>query len=180
MSKRVIMKPIIFLVTLTLSVPVLAGPPSFTPAASQDRGRSASQSSSEQRSNQRAQQQTQDESPEYQGIIRRVLEEYFGLSSSEVDLSFDRRHLPPGLQKKVARGGDLPPGWQMKLARGDVFPPDLYAKSTRLPRDWTGHGRSQEEEWLLLEDKIVRVVQGQGTILDVIDISQAILRGRAN
>ena len=25
------------------------------------------------------------------------------------------RNLPPGLQKKVARGGNLPPGWQKKM-----------------------------------------------------------------
>ncbi len=28
----------------------------------------------------------------------------------------DTRSLPPGLQKKVARGGTLPPGWQKKIA----------------------------------------------------------------
>ena len=28
----------------------------------------------------------------------------------------DRRSLPPGLQKKLARGGNLPPGWQKKMA----------------------------------------------------------------
>jgi hypothetical protein len=34
----------------------------------------------------------------------------------------DPRPLPPGLQKKLARGGTLPPGWRKKLA---PFPPDL-------------------------------------------------------
>ena len=42
------------------------------------------------------------------------------------------RNLPPGLQKKVARGGSLPPGWQKKFApfpvvverRLPVLPPE--------------------------------------------------------
>jgi hypothetical protein len=37
------------------------------------------------------------------------------------------RNLPPGLQKKVARGGKLPPGWQKKL---EPFP---VALEVRLP-----------------------------------------------
>lgn len=36
------------------------------------------------------------------------------------------RNLPPGLAKKVARGGDLPPGWQKKVSRGNTFPGDLW------------------------------------------------------
>jgi hypothetical protein len=172
------MKPITFLLAISLSLPVFASPPSFTPAASNDRGRSANpQANSEQRSAPHSRQQNEDVSADYQTIIRRVLEEYYGLSSTEANQTFEQKRIPPGLQKKLARGGDLPPGWQMKLARGDVFPPDLYAKSTRLPKHWAGHkGNAEEEEWLLLEDKIVRVVQGQGTILDIIDITQAILR----
>jgi hypothetical protein len=31
------------------------------------------------------------------------------------------RNLPPGLQKKLARGGHLPPGWQKKLEPFPVF-----------------------------------------------------------
>jgi hypothetical protein len=32
------------------------------------------------------------------------------------------RNLPPGLQKKIARGGSLPPGWQKKM---EPFPASL-------------------------------------------------------
>jgi hypothetical protein len=38
------------------------------------------------------------------------------------------RNLPPGLRKKVARGGQLPPGWQKKY---EAFP---VALEQRLPR----------------------------------------------
>ena len=38
----------------------------------------------------------------------RVIHEYYREDN--------RRSLPPGLQKKLARGGTLPPGWQKKIA----------------------------------------------------------------
>ena len=45
------------------------------------------------------------------------------------------RDLPPGLQKKVARGGTLPPGWQKKL---EPFPVALEHRLAPLP---IGYGR---------------------------------------
>jgi hypothetical protein len=45
------------------------------------------------------------------------------------------RNLPPGLQKKLARGGQLPPGWQKKV---EAFPPELDRRLPRLP---AGHHR---------------------------------------
>jgi hypothetical protein len=45
------------------------------------------------------------------------------------------RDLPPGLQKKVARGSTLPPGWQKKL---ESFPAVLAHRLAPLPR---GYGR---------------------------------------
>jgi hypothetical protein len=38
--------------------------------------------------------------------------------------------LPPGLQKKVARGGQLPPGWQKKM---QPFPPSVDRVLLPLP-----------------------------------------------
>lgn len=40
------------------------------------------------------------------------------------------RNLPPGLQKKYARTGQLPPGWQKKL---EPFPVALERRLTPLP-----------------------------------------------
>jgi hypothetical protein len=40
------------------------------------------------------------------------------------------RTLPPGLQKKLARGGTLPPGWQKKM---QPFPPALERQLVVLP-----------------------------------------------
>jgi len=40
------------------------------------------------------------------------------------------KSLPPGLQKKVARGGTLPPGWQKKL---QPFPVEVERRLEPLP-----------------------------------------------
>ena len=40
------------------------------------------------------------------------------------------RNLPPGLQKKVARGGQLPPGWRKKF---EPFPVELERQLPALP-----------------------------------------------
>jgi hypothetical protein len=45
------------------------------------------------------------------------------------------RNLPPGLQKKVARGGQLPPGWQKKF---EPFPVTMERRLQPLPQ---GHRR---------------------------------------
>ena len=42
------------------------------------------------------------------------------------------RNLPPGLQKKVARGGQLPPGWRKKF---EPFPPHVERRLAVLPAD---------------------------------------------
>lgn len=66
------------------------------------------------------------------------------------------KSLPPGLQKKVARGGQLPPGWQKKL---EPFPVELEHRLAPLP---PGYGRG--------------VIDGHGVIYDtrshvVIDVA---------
>ena len=40
------------------------------------------------------------------------------------------RNLPPGLQKKIARGGQLPPGWQKKF---EPFPVEVERRLPALP-----------------------------------------------
>lgn len=43
------------------------------------------------------------------------------------------RNLPPGLQKKVARGGQLPPGWRKKF---ESFPDALESRLPPLPEGY--------------------------------------------
>jgi hypothetical protein len=42
------------------------------------------------------------------------------------------RSLPPGLQKKVERGGQLPPGWRKKI---EPFPFEIERRLAPMPRD---------------------------------------------
>ncbi|WP_417580168.1 hypothetical protein [Nitrincola sp.] len=183
------MKKLLILLLAGVALPVWASPPDFTPAG-QERGRSGeAREQSSRESNSRGSQNRGNDneamlpaltSNETEGLVIRVLEEYFGLSAPDTRQAYNQRTLPPGLQQKLDRGGSLPPGWQKKLARGEVMPVDIYRQGLRLPNDYSRQLQPQQEETelLLLGDKIVRVVQGQGTILDVIDITSAILQPR--
>ena len=81
------------------------------------------------------------------------------------------KSLPPGLAKKVARGGDLPPGWQKKIAKGEVLDVEVYrnavpvSKEVRLkyPASKTG------TKLLKIENKIIRVMDATRTIIDVFE-----------
>lgn len=102
-----------------------------------------------------------------------VLEERYGVRSEPGKM----KSLPPGLQKKLARGGELPPGWRDKVRRGEVLDSDLYRRGERLPQHYLerlGHD-SEAAELILLGDSVVRVAQGRGTVLDVIDLTDKAL-----
>ena len=81
-----------------------------------------------------------------------------------------KKSLPPGLQKKLARGGELPPGWQKKVARGEVLDAELYRHSHGLPHDILERlphgpdGTSVRQ----VEDRVVRILDATGVILDVL------------
>lgn len=77
--------------------------------------------------------------------------------------------LPPGLQKKLERGGSLPPGWQKKVERGEVMAPELYRQTRVLPKRYLGELGEQPEgtSVLVLDDRVVRVHDATRTIIDV-------------
>jgi hypothetical protein len=64
------------------------------------------------------------------------------------------RNLPPGLQKKYARTGQLPPGWQKKMA---PFPASLERDCAPLP---AGYHRG-------VIDAHAVIYNSRGTIIDV-------------
>ena len=80
--------------------------------------------------------------------------------------------LPPGLQKKVDRGGNLPPGWQRKLNPGDVISPEEYEYSDPIPQTLADSLPEQPEgtELIRADDRIFRVLESTREILDVLDI----------
>ncbi|GAA0681840.1 hypothetical protein GCM10009104_03230 [Marinobacterium maritimum] len=107
-----------------------------------------------------------------------VLEEHYGYHPE----GGKHKSLPPGLQKKLARGGELPPGWQDKVRRGEVLDADLYRHGERLPHRYLeqlGHG-SEAVELIVLGDRIVRVAEGRGTVLDVVELTDKALEVLGN
>jgi hypothetical protein len=84
-----------------------------------------------------------------------------------------KKRLPPGLQKKVARGGELPPGWQKKVARGEVLDVEVHANSEQLPLGVIEKLPSQPEgtEIIRVEGKIIRLIKATRTILDAFDLN---------
>src|SRR5687768_5066471 len=62
------------------------------------------------------------------------------------------RNLPPGLQKKLARGGSLPPGWEKKLER---FPAGLERDLVVLP---PGHARGVMDGHAVIYNPITHAI----------------------
>jgi|GEM_PF-2121386 len=89
-----------------------------------------------------------------------------------------QKQLPHGLQKKLARGGQLPPGWQNKVRRGEVLDADILSRSLGLPDELTRRLPTHEDGVVIrrVGDKVVRVLEGKGTVLDVIDLADIVLR----
>lgn len=83
-----------------------------------------------------------------------------------------KKKIPRGLQKKVARGGELPPGWQKKVARGEVMDPVVYERSRPLPPELVRTLPPQPQGTVIVtvEGKAVRLLEATLTILDVFDI----------
>jgi len=80
-----------------------------------------------------------------------------------------QKSLPPGLQKKVDGGGQLPPGWQKKVAKGQVIDGDLYDISEDLPPGILRQLENVEGTSIRkIEDRVVRVMDATGEILDVL------------
>lgn len=86
-------------------------------------------------------------------------------SSSEIRLISDyyvsrQQQLPPGLAKKVQRGGTLPPGWQKKV---QPFPRDL---DTRLPAVPAGCSR------VIYGPTAVLVQDATNLVLDILNLAR--------
>ena len=81
------------------------------------------------------------------------------------------KDLPPGLKKKIARGGKLPPGWEKKLVTGEVMPPEVWAESQPLPHEIIVKLPVPPPGTVLraIEGHIVRVMEKTREILDVFD-----------
>ena len=83
-----------------------------------------------------------------------------------------KKKLPPGLEKKLSRGGELPPGWQKKVVKGEVLDDELYRRAAPLPNDLIRKLPPQPKGIVLIkvEGKIIRLIEATRTILDVFEL----------
>lgn len=81
-----------------------------------------------------------------------------------------KKSLPPGLRKKVERGGELPPGWKKKLNIGETLPEELEKETRSLPEEILKRLPEIEEGTEILEigDEIIRVVENSREIIDIL------------
>ncbi|WP_245795428.1 hypothetical protein [Thioalkalivibrio denitrificans] len=85
-----------------------------------------------------------------------------------------QRELPPGLQRRLARGGDLPPGWQRKVERGEVLSQEQVRHGRRVDEELRRRLPPQPDGTVIMEteDQVIRVLEATGEVLDVLGIGR--------
>jgi len=80
--------------------------------------------------------------------------------------------LPPGLAKKVARGGELPPGWQKKCVPGQILSAEVYKLCHPLPPELVIKLPPPPPGVILvtIDAKVLRLAKASLEILDVFDV----------
>jgi hypothetical protein len=105
-----------------------------------------------------------DKNPQQSGMTAAVSANLrFGSEEARIISDYYRprlQQLPPGLAKKLQRGGTLPPGWQKKV---QLMPLELDG---RLPRVPTGCRRVVSGKVALL------INDATNTILDILDLTR--------
>lgn len=83
-----------------------------------------------------------------------------------------QKKLPPGLQKKLARGGSLPPGWQKKAVKGEVLGAPAWACHQPLPSVVLERLPPAPDGVITVrvEGRIVRLIEASRVILDAFDL----------
>ena len=73
---------------------------------------------------------------------------------------------------KAARGAKLPPGWQKKIARGAVLPQTVYAQTQPLPEVVIRTLPPPPAGTMLvtLDGKVLRLLEATRTIVDVFEL----------
>lgn len=80
--------------------------------------------------------------------------------------------LPPGLAKKIARGGKLPPGWEAKVVRGQILSVEIFEHAHPLPRELTVQLPAPPVGTITIaiDGRLVRLFEATREILDVFEI----------
>jgi hypothetical protein len=82
------------------------------------------------------------------------------------------KRLPPGLAKKVERGGDLPAGWRKRCVPGRIMPKEVFEHSHPLPPEVVVKLPPPPPDTVTITvgGNVVRLVKATLEILDVFDV----------
>jgi hypothetical protein len=82
------------------------------------------------------------------------------------------KKLNKGMEKRLASGKGLPPGWQKKMARGEVVPGDIWRYHQPLPGDVIRRLPAQPDGVITvrIDNQIVRVIAATHVLLDAFDL----------
>ena len=103
---------------------------------------------------------------------RKVIQEYAHECKTPAARGKKAKGLPPGLAKKVARGGELPPGWQKKCVKGEVMPEPVFRQCHPLPQEVVVKLPPPPTDTIVvaISGKVVRLAKATREILDVFDV----------
>ena len=87
----------------------------------------------------------------------------FTLGTAQAKNDKHENSLPPGLEKKVQRGGELPPGWQKKLRRGDILDLEIYRYGIKRPAN-----KNDRYEWLDIDNESIKVLKNTREIIEIL------------
>lgn len=82
------------------------------------------------------------------------------------------KKLNKGMEKRLASGKGLPPGWQKKMARGEVVPSDVWHYREPLPTSIIRRLPPQPDGVVTVrvDNQILRVVEATHVLLDAFDL----------
>lgn len=87
-----------------------------------------------------------------------------GAALAKNDKEKSNKGLPPGLHKKVDRGGELPPGWQKKVRAGEKLSNEVYRhKEVVVPIDDKGLVTVR------VEGKLIRLIEATREVVEVLE-----------
>jgi len=105
---------------------------------------------------------------------KRIIKKYLNTISTNTKkkTKVKKKSLPPGLAKKLARGGTLPPGWQKKVARGEVMDYEVYNNAVPLPEKILRRISTIPEGTVLLRvgNKIIKVIEASRKVVDLFEL----------
>ena len=91
-------------------------------------------------------------------------------TKQKIEKKKKQKKLPPGLKKKLERGGELPPGWQKKLVRGEILDERVYRHAHRVELTSRSNSIAHIEGTIVVrvDDRLIRLYEATREIVDIL------------